>query len=750
MLSLVMSSLFFKRLKPIRLPFKSRGLIMKEEDEEKKDLLQSPATNSKSSAQMFAEQKKFNARQGHGYAAERANHIHDIRDGKKAKIVGGDNKKNGPDRNVNGRNIQTKFCKSSADTVRSMLNPDGSLRYMDGSNPMAVEVPKDQYNDVVSKLEQKIANGEIKDIKDPKVAKRIIKKSSITYTQSRNIAKFATVDGLVYDVEQATVEITNAKYEIGIGALVVFAHSMWNGDYFGDALKNSCSAAAKSGIVIGVRSVVLSELSKTPLDSTIKKFVGSKIPIGKSSAVRAEFTSSVVTLAILSVPDFIQFVSGQMPFSQLCKNVTITASGIAGGAVGASAGAAIAGAALGSFLPGVGTVLGGFAGGIIGSLFGSSAASSILEDSYTTEDNRAEKILHETLGILSQDFMLTQDDAELMMIEFKRVDRSNYLLEIDSIDDNQIRANVCKTFVPIMQAILASHEHLRLPSTREYNNFLKNGKVKKNPKYESYGFMKSEIQSSENIIKEKEESLRIKEKQFHKTQPNEEKINFWLNKAFIIFALVGLVFWFFSGNDISKLFLIPFYLLAIAQILSVLDLSTLPKRTEDWTLLDNVCFYSTFAKIIPACLIVCWVPIGLACWFFDTISSELCWIIPMYISMGIAAAFLLKPLVYIIHWIKMKKIKIEIAKANKNIEKYKGKIDNLLSRIHANTTKFEAQYEPYELADAKKFYADYYAEHDEDVVQNKNNSLYNEHEDAINSLASAMDKLGLSDMQFRV
>ena len=747
---------------------------MKEEDEEKKDLLQSPATNSKSSAQMFAEQKKFNARQGHGYAAERANHIHDIRDGKNAKIVGGDNKKNGPDRNVNGRNIQTKFCKSSADTVRSMLNPDGSLRYMDGSNPMAVEVPKDQYNDVVSKLEQKIANGEIKDIKDPKVAKRIIKKSSITYTQSRNIAKFATVDGLVYDVEQATVEFTNAKCEIGIGALVVFAHSMWNGDDFGDALKNSCSAAAKSGIVIGVRSVVLSELSKTPLDSTIKKFVGSKIPIGKSSAVRAEFTSSVVTLAILSVPDFIQFVSGQMPFSQLCKNVTITASGIAGGAVGASVGAALgtsavaalgttAGAALGSIFPGVGTVLGGLAGGFIGSLFGSSAASSILEDSYTTEDNRAEKILHETLGILSQDFMLTQDDAELMMIEFKRVDRSNYLLEINSIDDNQIRANVCKTFVPIMQAILASHEHLRLPSTREYNNFLKNGKVKKNPKYESYGFMKSEIQSSENIIKEKEESLRIKEKQFHKTKPNEEKINFWLNRAFIIFALVGLVYWFFSGNDISKLFLIPFYLLAIAQVLSTLDLSTLPEHTQDWTLLDKEYFYSTFTKVLLACLIVCWVPIGLACWFFDAISSELCWIVPMYISMGIAAAFLLKPLVYIIHWIKMKKIKIKIAKANKNIEKYKGKIDNLLSKIHANTTKFEAQYEPYELADAQIFYADYYAEHNEDavqsksdsqhnehVVQDKSSSLYNEHQDAINSLTSAMDRLGLSDMQFRV
>ena len=111
----------------------------------------------------------------------------------------------------------------------------------------------------------------------------------------------------------------------------------------------------------------------------------------------------------------------------------------------------------------------------------------------------------------------------------------------------------------------------------------------------------------------------------------------------------------------------------------------------------------------------------------------------------------------------MKKIKIKVAKANKNIEKYKGKIDNLLSKIHANTTKFEAQYEPYELADAQIFYADYYAEHNEDavqsksdsqhnehVVQDKSSSLYNEHQDAINSLTSAMDKLGLSDMQFRV
>lgn len=53
---------------------------------------------------------KFQATQGHGFAAEQANNLHDILTGKDAKIVGGDNAKDGPDRMVNGVNIQTKYA----------------------------------------------------------------------------------------------------------------------------------------------------------------------------------------------------------------------------------------------------------------------------------------------------------------------------------------------------------------------------------------------------------------------------------------------------------------------------------------------------------------------------------------------------------------------------------------------------------------------------------------------------------------
>jgi hypothetical protein len=51
----------------------------------------------------------FNTPRGHGFAAERANHIYDKLSGKDAKIVGDDNAKFGADRVVDGINNQSKY-----------------------------------------------------------------------------------------------------------------------------------------------------------------------------------------------------------------------------------------------------------------------------------------------------------------------------------------------------------------------------------------------------------------------------------------------------------------------------------------------------------------------------------------------------------------------------------------------------------------------------------------------------------------
>lgn len=72
---------------------------------------------------------KFHAAQGHGYAAEQANHLYDKLTGKDAFIVGGDNAKDGADRLVNGIHIQTKYCQTAADSVAAAFN-QGKYRYI--------------------------------------------------------------------------------------------------------------------------------------------------------------------------------------------------------------------------------------------------------------------------------------------------------------------------------------------------------------------------------------------------------------------------------------------------------------------------------------------------------------------------------------------------------------------------------------------------------------------------------------------
>ena len=50
---------------------------------------------------------------GHGYAAEKANHLADVLLGHKASLPGG-NRRDGADRILNGLEIQSKYCKTGS------------------------------------------------------------------------------------------------------------------------------------------------------------------------------------------------------------------------------------------------------------------------------------------------------------------------------------------------------------------------------------------------------------------------------------------------------------------------------------------------------------------------------------------------------------------------------------------------------------------------------------------------------------
>ncbi len=123
------------------------------------------------SAENYADNVVLGASRGHGFAAEKANHLFDVFSGKDAQIVGGNNAKNGADRLVDGINIQTKYCKTGSKCVGECFE-NSEFRYWnpDGT-PMQIEVPSDKYDSAVQALEEKIKRGQVKGISDPAQAK---------------------------------------------------------------------------------------------------------------------------------------------------------------------------------------------------------------------------------------------------------------------------------------------------------------------------------------------------------------------------------------------------------------------------------------------------------------------------------------------------------------------------------------------------------------------------------------------------
>lgn len=65
----------------------------------------------------ISEEERFGASRGHGFAAERANHLYDKLTGHDANLVGDGNAKNGADRIVDGVSIQSKYCKTGSKCI---------------------------------------------------------------------------------------------------------------------------------------------------------------------------------------------------------------------------------------------------------------------------------------------------------------------------------------------------------------------------------------------------------------------------------------------------------------------------------------------------------------------------------------------------------------------------------------------------------------------------------------------------------
>ena len=313
---------------------------------------------------------------GAGYAAEYGNTTIDRLLLKKVTNTAqqldehGHQVKAGPDKNVNGVNIQTKYYKSASESIGAAFEK-GSPKYLnEDGTMMPIEVPRDQYDVALNCMEKRIEKGQVPgaDPKNAKVeAKKYVKKGYFTYEQSHLIAQAGTIEGIVVDLAQGVITST---YAAGISGLIVFANAIWNGASTQDAAK-ACLSASLQTLGKGAMIYTLTmQLSRKQFANYFKrKYVGggtvaagfeginnplytisndlaekianssiAKSSLGKTIGISNITGKAIISAGVMSVivfgPDIVKTLRGKISGKQLLKNSTVGATALAGGALG--------------------------------------------------------------------------------------------------------------------------------------------------------------------------------------------------------------------------------------------------------------------------------------------------------------------------------------------------------------------------------------------------------------------------------
>lgn len=442
------------------------------------------------SALNYAENVAFSAKRGHGFAAERANHLHDKFMGKNAKLVGDSNAPNGADRIVDGVEIQSKYCRTGSKCIEKCFDSAGKFRYIaKNGSPMQIEVPSNKYDDAVRAMENRIRRGQIPNVNDPKKACDIVKKGAFTYEQVKNIAKFGTVESLTYDTANG---VSVAVTSFGISSILTFATSVWNGKSVDDATEDACLVGLKIGGITWISSVLSAQLGRTGLEQGLRgvtdravKYMGPKATAllakggGKaiygeaasryvSKLLRGNFVTGIVTTAVLSSVDFVRLFNGKISGAQLFKNVAKTASGVAGG-TGGWLFCAKVGAEIGAFFGPLGAAAGSFICGGLGALAGgvaASEASEVVLDEFITDD--AEEMLDivkEEFASICADYLLGEREAKIAVERFRKRDLPDFLRDMYASDNRKRFAR--RALLPIVQKIAKARKHVKLPSRKK-------------------------------------------------------------------------------------------------------------------------------------------------------------------------------------------------------------------------------------------------------------------------------------------
>ncbi len=463
------------------------------------------AATINSNGEVFVEQRAaVNNPAGHGELAEEANSIIDRLQGHQAEILGRDNAKNGADRSVDGVLIQTKYYKTARGSLEACFDSSShQYRYLakDGT-PMQLEVPKDQYQQVLRGFEKKISQGKVPGVSDPRDAEKIVRKGKLTYDQAVNLTKPGTVESVTYDAATGAVTCSCA-FGLSFLATMFMAYRE----------TRDITGAVQAGIAAGVQvfglsfaqHMVVSQLSRTGLSNALmapsQAVVGElefkasativnglraltgKTAISGAAAskqlakmLRGNAVSAAVTLAVFSVPETYKLLQGKASGAQYAQNMACLASSVAGGIAGATAAgvaAAKVGAAAGTAVsPGVGTIV-GLAGGMVGGTVGTVAAGVVGGILFEGDSASFGRYFNAMVSCMAVEYLLDgrEMDELLAVLDGVKPEEFKALME-ETLPSQFQEAKIRAFLVPMFDEIVSRRERFALPTSRQISDAL--------------------------------------------------------------------------------------------------------------------------------------------------------------------------------------------------------------------------------------------------------------------------------------
>lgn len=361
----------------------------------------------------MVEELRFHSTGGTGFAAEQANNLFDNLTFRWAKIVGNNNAKNGPDRQVWFTPIQTKYYSTAKASVDAAFenNGHGAYRYItDNGTVMDLEVPKDQYDSAVELMRDKIVSGQVAGVTDPGQADEIVRSGHYTYNQAKNIARAGNVDSLKYDITDGAVVGLSV---FGITSIISYSLMIIRGEDPKKAAIIAAQNGGKAGSICLASTVLAGQFSKACSTDFI-------------NTVGAGTIATSSTLIVLSAIDVAKVFSGHISAEKAARNLGCNAVGLFAGRKGYVIGSTIGTA----ICPGVGTVIGGLCGAYLCGSVARGLTESLLDSFFGNSDDKIRNMFNKELGRIAEEYLLTKEELDILCGGLVKVINEDFLCRL--------------------------------------------------------------------------------------------------------------------------------------------------------------------------------------------------------------------------------------------------------------------------------------------------------------------------------